>query len=519
MLWDAPTIGDHSAGVAAIYFDATTNYNNIFLIYNNIIKIDLKAQSVFSFGFTSSTYHSSFRIYNNTVYSTASNSYYQNLFTLGTYVDTLDVKNNIFYMVAPSNIPTIKTLSAYSNTAKTFDYNLYYYSGSLGIDTTEILDDNGTTRNWGYWTKVYGQETHSYVGSATFANVATDSAGAYKLIVGSTGIDAGVSLASYFTTDYWGTTRPQPPGGTWDIGAYEYVPTGTFNTLTTSVSPSGGGTVSPSGTNSYSQNTIITLVATANSNYHFVEWDLGSVGTIDPGLLSSTSNMGNNSGATYSTAYLSINNNATYIAIFKLNAPGVPTLGQPLTGSTGLTVSPTLTWYASTNASSYNIKVDSTSKAMTHLITWQNTTNLSYTLSSLKNLHWYYWTVNAKNANGDSSAYAVVDSFQTLSGAPTLTIPVPSFPVGLSNQPLNLTLKWDNQAGATGYKVKVSTTSTFSNVIIGGDTTIVITTNSLPISLPSINTPYYWSVKAINTNYAENTTWCTQATFTTLTCH
>ena len=42
------------------------------------------------------------------------------------------------------------------------------------------------------------------------------------LNAGSNGIDDGIDMSPYFTTDFDGISRPQ--GSAWDIGAYEYIP-------------------------------------------------------------------------------------------------------------------------------------------------------------------------------------------------------------------------------------------------------------------------------------------------------
>ncbi len=52
--------------------------------------------------------------------------------------------------------------------------------------------------------------------------------------------------------------------------------------LTTSVSPSGGGTVSPSGTNWYNSGRNVTITATANSGYAFTGWSGDLTGSTNP---------------------------------------------------------------------------------------------------------------------------------------------------------------------------------------------------------------------------------------------
>jgi len=48
------------------------------------------------------------------------------------------------------------------------------------------------------------------------------SGGDFHLVSGSGAIDAGANLGSPFNVDFAGVSRPQPPGGSWDAGAYEF---------------------------------------------------------------------------------------------------------------------------------------------------------------------------------------------------------------------------------------------------------------------------------------------------------
>ncbi len=105
--------------------------------------------------------------------------------------------------------------------------------------------------------------------SAVFSN---HSALDMTLREGSPAIDAGSSLLAP-AEDIAGNTRPQ--GTAWDIGAYEYgtvapPPPPVTYTITASASPAAGGTISGAGT--YEEGETVTLRATANSGYDFVNW-------------------------------------------------------------------------------------------------------------------------------------------------------------------------------------------------------------------------------------------------------
>jgi hypothetical protein len=159
----------------------------------------------------------------------------------------------------------------------------------------------------------------------------------------------------------------------------------------------------------------------------------------------------------------------------------------------GLTATPgnakvTLTWAASTGATSYGIKrATSSSGTFTQIATATSTT---YTDTSVTNGTAYFYVVTAINAQGISSA----NSAQA-SATPVASIAVPLLPtlvVAVSiNGQVNLT--WVASLGATGYKVKRSTTS-------NGTYTQIATPTSISYTDASVTTgqTYYYVVTATN---------------------
>ncbi len=131
--------------------------------------------------------------------------------------------------------------------------------------------------------------------------------------------------------------------------------------------------------------------------------------------------------------------------------------GTPPPPPTGLAVIPgnaqvTLSWNASTGATSYNVKRSTTSGGpYTTIATGVTATN--FTNTQLINGTTYFFVVSAVNSFGESAN-------STQATATPLGNPPPP-PTGLSAAPGNaqVTLNWNASSGAASYNVKRSTTS------------------------------------------------------------
>ena len=122
-----------------------------------------------------------------------------------------------------------------------------------------------------------------------------------------------------------------------------------------------------------------------------------------------SNNYNYNSGAAYEGVFL-----------YKDNPPpGVPNLLSPTNGSAGVSTSPTFTWEAATNTTTYSLRVSTNSNLSSPVISVDNLTGLSYTGSGLSVGPTYYWGVHAFNSYGDT--WSSIWSFTTAAGnsAPT----------------------------------------------------------------------------------------------------
>jgi Glycoside hydrolase family 44 len=143
-----------------------------------------------------------------------------------------------------------------------------------------------------------------------------------------------------------------------------------------------------------------------------------------------------------------------------------------------------LTWNASSGATSYNVKRATTSGGPYTQVA--NATSTNETDASLTNGTTYYYVVSAVNAAGESANSSQV------SGTPGAMPPVPT---GLTATAGNqqVSLSWNASAGATSYNVKRSTTSGSGYTQVANTTG----TNDTDASLTN-GTTYYYVVSAVN---------------------
>ena len=191
--------------------------------------------------------------------------------------------------------------------------------------------------------------------------------------------------------------------------------------------------------------------------------------------------------------------------------PAPPILVTPANGATGIAANPTLTWNASTGATSYRVQASTDSTFASTIADQSGITTTSYGLSGLSANTRYFWHVNATNGGG-TSAYSAPWSFTTAAPPPPPTAPVLATPAnGATGVVTNPTLTWNASTGATSYRVQASTDSTFASTLVDQSN---ITTTSYGLSGLSANTRYYWHVNA--TNSGGTSAYSTRWSFTTV---
>jgi fibronectin type 3 domain-containing protein len=164
--------------------------------------------------------------------------------------------------------------------------------------------------------------------------------------------------------------------------------------------------------------------------------------------------------------------------------PGIPAAPTGLTATPG-NAQVALSWTASANATSYNVKRSTVNGSGYAQVT--NVTTTSYTNTGLTNGTTYYFVVTALNAAGESG---------NSSQASATPVAAPAAPTGLTATAGNsqVALSWTASSGATSYNVLRSTVNGSGYATV---TTGVSTTSYTNTGLTN-GTTYYFVVTATN---------------------
>jgi hypothetical protein len=189
--------------------------------------------------------------------------------------------------------------------------------------------------------------------------------------------------------------------------------------------------------------------------------------------------------------------------------PSTPTLSLPANNASGVSSSLTLSWNSVSNASTYAIRVSTSTGFTTTVSSQTGVAGLSASVSGLTAGTTYYWEVNATNGSG-TGAWSNVWSFTTIiapPAAPTLALPSNN----AMNQLTSPILSWSTVTGAVTYNVLVSTSMSFTATV---SSQTGVAGLSASVSGLAAGTPYYWEVSA--TNAGGTGGWSSVWSFTTI---
>jgi hypothetical protein len=200
-----------------------------------------------------------------------------------------------------------------------------------------------------------------------------------------------------------------------------------------------------------------------------------------------------------------------------ITPPGMFAKSGPANAVTGITTNPVLSWGTSNNAAGYEYCYDTTNDSACNGAWTSAGTSTSVTLTGLSYNSTYYWQVRAVNAGGiayanDDLSYPAPSSsgiwWKFTTGIAPPSAFTKSSPANSSTEiTLTPVLRWDTSSGATGYEYCYDTTNdtTCSGIWTGAGTNTSVTLSGV-----SINTIYYWQVRATNaggTTYANAGIW------------
>ncbi|QGQ98362.1 hypothetical protein EHS13_27495 [Paenibacillus psychroresistens] len=179
-------------------------------------------------------------------------------------------------------------------------------------------------------------------------------------------------------------------------------------------------------------------------------------------------------------------------------APGSFTESAPSGGTTNVSVTPTFSWGASSNVSSYSLVVADNSAYTSPTINITGLAANNYTpAAALAYNKTYYWKVIAVNGTGSTTATNAGISFTTLAqpaipGAFTQSSPAS----GSTNQSTTPAFTWGTASGASSYSLVVANNAAFTSPIINASG--LTNTSYTPSTSLAYNTAYYWKVTALN---------------------
>ncbi|MGE5248759.1 MAG: PA14 domain-containing protein [Bacteroidota bacterium] len=183
------------------------------------------------------------------------------------------------------------------------------------------------------------------------------------------------------------------------------------------------------------------------------------------------------------------------------DVPGTFNKTAPADGAAGVSLTPLLSWEASSNADYYEYCIDKTNDSGC-TTGWKNAGNAtSVTVSpALTQNTIYYWQVRAVNTFGTTYSGTGPGAYRTFTtGTVPGTFGKSNPPNGTTGRSLTPTLQWSASTGVSYYEYCIGTSAAVCDPTTGTWTNAGNVT-SVTINNPALlqYTPYYWHVRAVN---------------------
>jgi hypothetical protein len=188
---------------------------------------------------------------------------------------------------------------------------------------------------------------------------------------------------------------------------------------------------------------------------------------------------------------------------------GSITLSSPSNESTGVTLTPTLSWSEDTKADSYTLHVST--DGFESFVVNESLTETFFTTSELEYNTEYSWRVRGTNASGDGD-YGEVWTFTTQYRQLS-----PSTPLNPQDEQDNVgtltDFNWSEVDSVESYHLQVSSESSFSTLSF--ETTKLDSTSYILTEPLEQNTQYYWRVRSLGEVEQQHSEWSDVLSFTT----
>lgn len=230
-----------------------------------------------------------------------------------------------------------------------------------------------------------------------------------------------------------------------------------------------------------------------------------SAGEAGPSTAAAAGGLGSSAGSD-SGAFTVVTGSAQTTTPPPSTSPAAFALASPLNSAQNVSSTVQLRWNASTNATSYRVRISTSASFSSLVLDRPNLTGITFNIPSgtLLPATTYFWTVTASNTSSAATREAT-STFSFSTAASTTPTPGPTGPGAFAlTAPANnsrghtgvVTLAWSASEGATSYNVTLARDNAFTQVLTtGGATQTSFPLNGVALE-PGV--AYFWRVEARN---------------------